>query len=518
MAKSDRVSYVDAQLYAMLQAIKHRMARDPGWRVVALGKQWLCPYCGEVGVNNYDEHKGPRQILKHLVHECPYWGEDVGTRHSHKQLKAKARRIETANLLRTSRTWRLADSTCRWYCPYCAEATPVFWRPGGHEPMPSPDEVFAHLEQCPANRAGREPYSPELLSIVIQHADRFRQYVVAVRCKMERDPAWRETDDAGHWVCPRCRRTLPEVDMVADPEPMALAPLRIARHLIEDCHPERAGDTPAPAPGAPQEPVPVAQPAAQPVAEVRRNTETQLERAHEIVRKALPVEPPHIEGYDVHFLYRPASDVGGSFYDFFYLSPEDIGIVVGAMPSRGIEAALIMSSVRKSLRFHAQHHRSPAEVLRRTNADVTSELDKHTLVAVLYAALDARGGTLTYARAGHAMPILFNPQDEPPIHHLGGRGLALGLQSGDAFDSTLDEQQHRFRRGDVLVFYNTGLLQAKRTTGEVYGVERLSNALATAGPAATSENIALRLYEDVRNFMAGADQTEDITLVCVRHE
>jgi len=188
MSKPSRTTYVDAQLYAMLQAIQKRMARDAGWRVVARGRDWLCPYCGEIGFSGYDPQRAPRDVLKHLVHVCPHWGEDVGTRFSQKDLVAKARRLDTEELLRTHRAWRMADAIGRWYCPYCAEATAVPWEADSRERSPDADLVYAHLEQCKANRDGRKPYPVEVLHQAIEDADRSREFTVAVRIKIESDP------------------------------------------------------------------------------------------------------------------------------------------------------------------------------------------------------------------------------------------------------------------------------------------------------------------------------------------
>ncbi|HPD17849.1 MAG TPA: hypothetical protein PLE19_23165 [Planctomycetota bacterium] len=244
MGNPARATYVDAQLYAMLQAVQKRMARDPGWQVVARGRDWLCPYCGEIGFSEYDPQKAPRRVLKHLVQECPHWGEEVGTRFSVRQLQVKARRLEIEDLLRTSRAWRLTDATGSWYCPYCAEATSVMWRPDAGSPSPPAEDVHAHLETCPANRDGHEPYPADFLSAIIHDVDKYRQYVVAVRCRMEREPAWREADSQGRWICPKCHQALPGVNMTETAQPLALAPLRIARHLMDGCKSGVAG-TPA---------------------------------------------------------------------------------------------------------------------------------------------------------------------------------------------------------------------------------------------------------------------------------
>ncbi len=519
-----KATYVDAQLFAMLQAIQKRMARDPGWQVVARGRDWLCPYCGEVGFTNYDAHNAPKQVLKHLVHECPQWGEDVGTRFPHKVLVAKKQRLEAEDLLRKSSAWRMSDETGRWYCPYCGGATAVVWHPGGGDAAPPAEQVHAHLAKCPANRNGRKPYPPEVMTAIVNDADKTRRYTVAVRCKLELDPAWRETTQDGKWLCPRCRQAVPGVDISSEMGRVVFAPGRIARHLREGCRPD-LGVTPAPGtlpplhiePEAPPAPAPAARPGPLTVRMMGEgSTETQLIRARDIVLKTLPTEAPQIEGYDLHCLYRPAKDVGGNFHDFFYLSPEDIALVVAATANRGLKAAMMMENVKKLLRRHGLGHRSPAEVLRRVNQDMAADPEGHTIVSVFYAVLDTLTGAIVYVRAGHDMPLLFNPQDEPPVRELSSKGMAIGLQKGDNFDRALEETELRLRPGDTLVAYTSGVVQAKNAQGEAYGIERLGAALAASAAEATSQALALRLFDDVCRFLGGAPQIEDITILCLR--
>jgi serine phosphatase RsbU (regulator of sigma subunit) len=535
---------VDAQLYAMVQAIQKRVSKDPGWRVVARSRDWLCPYCGQVGFTGFDPQRAPREILKHLVTKCPDWGEDIGTRFSHKQLEAHARKIETEELLRTNRGWRMSDATGHWYCPYCAQATAIVWRSDSREESPSPQEVHAHLEKCPGNRDGRKPYPPEVLDIVIQDADKARDYTVAVRCKFEQDPAWRQKSPDGKWVCPKCRQVVPEVEISSEVPSIALAPGRIARHLMERCKPRKTTAVPPVAPasapgqvppragpqvradedmlvlestamfqvvaptgpqGAPPKPAPAPAP-----------PDAANERAREMVQKLLPGEPPQLEGYDIYCLYRPAREVGGTFYDYFYLSPEDVSLLICALPGRGMEAAATIATVARAVRRYAQNHRSPAEVLKRVNEDVANEFQSRSIVTAFYGVLNERSGALTYARAGHSMPLLFNRQDDPPVRELASKGVALGLQRGATFDQAIEEIAIRFRPGDSLVLHAGGVAEAVSPSGEAYGVARLAAAIGASPAEPSGRALAAFVADDLHRFMGDAPQKDDITLLCLR--
>ena len=492
MAKSDRQA---AKAWAFEQAIKRRLVRDRGWRVLVGGREWLCPYCGQVGVSPYRESRAPRDILRHFVEECPEWSQDGSPRFNHVDLEAKAARLERQEALRTDPAWHVADALGRWVCPFCAEPTTARW----DQDEPPVADVERHLAACQPCRDRHKPHAAEALRLIVADADRLRKLTAQIRRKLEEDPAWRQATPDGHWVCPQCRHTVPEVDVSSDLLLASLAPGRMARHIAERCGQQPAQPTPQKA--TPLHP--------------REAGERDLQRAREIVQKMLPAEVPHIEGYDLACLYRPTDSVGGDFYDYLALSDHELAFLIGDVSGHGLEAALIMTMVKKSLKLHAQTHRSPAEVLRRTNLDIHADLDSRTFVTASYAVLDARAGTLVFARAGHNKPVLFNPRRSPPVRHLESKGMALGMYHGGLFDKLIQETEIRVGPGDVFLLYTDGLTEARNTAGEPYGLERLEAAVARTHGDLSSAALADRLLDDARRFTGHADQDDDIAILCL---
>jgi len=496
MGKSESV---DARTWALLQAIQQRTARDPSWRVLVHGRDWLCPFCGEVGVSPYHESRGPKEILRHLAQSCAHWGEDRGTRFSFAELQAKARRLEAEELLRSDPAWRQADRLGRWYCPYCVEPTTVFWHvEEGVTTTPPVEPVLGHLDACPACQGRRKPRSGEALALIVAEADRMGTLAEQARRKIEADPAWRQSTADGKWICPECRRPVPEVDVSTDLLLVSVAPGRMAQHLALRCGKASEPSAPSAEPKAAGEP-----------------SQRNLERAREIVEKMLPAEVPRIEGCDMYCLYRPTESVGGDFYDYLRLSSGEVAFLMGDVSGHGLEAALIMTMVKKSLKLHAQHHRSPAEVLRRTNLDITTDLDARTFVSASYALIDARTATLTFARAGHNYPILFNPRRSPPVRQLETKGMALGMYRGGLFDKIIREMEIALRPGDVFLLYTDGLTEARNRANESYGLERLEAAIACTHGDLSSQALAGVLFDDARRFADGAPQDDDIAILCL---
>jgi hypothetical protein len=497
MGKSERM---DARTWGVLQAIQVRVARDPGWQVLVHRRDWLCPYCGEVGVTPFQPRRAPLDILRHFLNECRHWEEGAGTRFGQAALEANARRLEIEELLRTDPAWRLTDWLDRWVCPYCAEATTVLWRAEAKAIPPLFDRVQEHLNLCACCRDKRKPHSAEALEMIVGEANRRGELTARIRRKIEEDPAWRQATSDGKWLCPECHRPVPEVDVASDLKLVSAAPARMASHLIERCKL-----------GAEQSPTPSGK-AATDIEPSQRN----LERAREIVQKMLPAEVPKLEGYDLYCLYRPTDRVGGDFYDYFRLSDHEVAFLIGDVSGHGLEAALIMAMVKKSLKLHAQHHRSPAEVLRRTNLDINADLDARTFVSACYAVLDARGASLTFARAGHNMPILFNPRRTPPIRHLESKGMALGMYRGGLFDKLIQEVEISVRQDDVFLLYTDGLIESRNPGSEAFGLERLEATIARTHGDLAGQTLAGQLFEEARSFAAGAPQEDDIAILCLR--
>ncbi|MFP4055711.1 MAG: PP2C family protein-serine/threonine phosphatase [Candidatus Brocadiia bacterium] len=495
MGKSDEV---DAQRWALEQAIRRRLQRDPGWQVRVHDRDWLCPYCGGVGVSPYRKSRAPADILRHFVQECPEWSQDRGTQVSHVDLEARARRLELDESLRTDPAWRVADDEGRWTCPYCAEPTPIRWPLEDSEAAPPVEAVLGHLDGCQPCRDRRKPLTAEALQLIARDAQRYRRLTRQCRRKIEESPAWRQATAQGAWVCPQCRQPVPEVDISSDLLLVSTAPAQMARHLMDRCG--RAG------PAEMASPQPQGEPAGH---------ERNLERAREIVHKMLPAQLPPLESYDLFCLYRPTESVGGDFYDYFPLSSRQVALLIGDVAGHGLEAALIMTMVKKSLKLHAQHHRSPAEVLRRTNDDINADLDARTFVSACYAVLDPASGTLSFARAGHNRPILFNPQRRQPVRRLESKGIALGMYQGGLFDTSIQETEIRLQPGDAFLLYTDGLVEARNPGGEPYGPERLEAALNATHGDLGSQSLAGRLFEGVRRFTRGAPQEDDVAILCL---
>ncbi|MBI3944492.1 MAG: PAS domain S-box protein [Armatimonadetes bacterium] len=212
----------------------------------------------------------------------------------------------------------------------------------------------------------------------------------------------------------------------------------------------------------------------------RRQAEEAYQREHRIARRfqsALMVpDEVCVPGYAVAHTYRPAlveADVGGDFYNLFHVDDRRVGVVIGDVGGKGLEAAVIAARVQHSILALAMQERySPARVLDGVRAVAATFGDPEVMVTLFFGILDRETGALTYASAGHG-PTLIWRQAEGRVQALMPDGPAIcGLPAGPhtARETSLGE-------GDTLFLHTDGLADARHGS-HVLGWERIERLLA----------------------------------------
>ena len=144
----------------------------------------------------------------------------------------------------------------------------------------------------------------------------------------------------------------------------------------------------------------------------KEKLEQELRMAHRIQQSILPSELPRLPRYDFGALIMPAKRVGGDLYDFIPLGKGRLGIAVGDVSDKGVPAAIFMALTRSLLRAEATRVVSPRRALERVNQLLLDMNDEGMFVTLLYGILDAQQGTFAYSRAGHELPLLFDPDGQ----------------------------------------------------------------------------------------------------------
>ncbi len=242
-------------------------------------------------------------------------------------------------------------------------------------------------------------------------------------------------------------------------------------------------------------------------AELKRD----LEIARDIQTSLLPRGVPDVAGFSMLGGSIPARVVGGDFYDFIPFEDRRLGIVIGDVSGKSVPASLLMVASKEIVYSRALTTSDPGLLFRESNRRIYA-IKRRMFVSLGFFLLDADAMTLRYAIGGQPLPILLRSGDggpqlfEPPEHR-----LPLGAFRDVAYDT----RELYLRRGDLMFFYTDGITEAMDAGMNPYGEQRLMASLE-ARKAGTLDEIAKGVLADIRDFVGGAEQYDDMTFLFLR--
>ncbi|HXI11193.1 MAG TPA: SpoIIE family protein phosphatase [Thermoanaerobaculia bacterium] len=241
--------------------------------------------------------------------------------------------------------------------------------------------------------------------------------------------------------------------------------------------------------------------------------EESLKVAHEIQMRMLPagaVTLPEDSPFNLHASIRPARQVGGDLYDFFW-DDERLYFCIGDVAGKGVGSALVMALTKTLFRANARFLPDPAEVMTAVNARLHEETDPTMFVTAFCGFLDLRDGRLLFSNAGHDRPLVLRKGTLPRVLE-SIPGLALGVLP----QFTYVLQETKLLAGESLFLYTDGVTDADNPGEEMFSLQRMLSTLEGGSPRNPSEAIAI-MTRSVDEFSAGAQQVDDITMLCVQY-
>ncbi len=222
-------------------------------------------------------------------------------------------------------------------------------------------------------------------------------------------------------------------------------------------------------------------------------------RIAQVLQESLLSMPESIDGLAYAYTYHSATQearVGGDFYDLFTLDDGRVGILIGDVSGKGIDAAVLTSLVKNTIKAHAHDvGGSPAEAMRLTNAMVERYSTSESFVTLFFALLDRRDGRLVYCNAGHTTVLAVSCGGR--VDRLASNSPLVGALPNLSF---IDSETH-LEPGEMLVMYTDGLTEARRGR-ELYGEDRLIKVLDSrrdCDPQATIDS----LLDELTRFTGG---------------
>jgi sigma-B regulation protein RsbU (phosphoserine phosphatase) len=238
--------------------------------------------------------------------------------------------------------------------------------------------------------------------------------------------------------------------------------------------------------------------------------EEDLRVARTIQESLVPKSVPKVDGIDLFGFTAPAREVGGDYYDWIPLSDGRIGCVVADVSGKGMPASLLMAQLQACFKAQAQAGKPPDEVVTAVNQFLGITMEPARFVTLFYAIVDPAAGKLVYANAGHNPPLVWGPDGK--VQWYGEGGLMLSPVSMLPYEAHTQD----FPPGSGIVIYSDGVTEAEAPAGEQWEEQNLE-AAAMHGPRSSAQEIGERIKMALEHFVAGAEQSDDITLTVMLH-
>jgi serine phosphatase RsbU (regulator of sigma subunit) len=262
---------------------------------------------------------------------------------------------------------------------------------------------------------------------------------------------------------------------------------------------------------APQQAAPIASaPAHAPGASTSTEMSDDMARAKSVQQHML-ADLPEIPGFELAVHYTGHSGVSGDFYEVIRLHDGRVLILLGDVSGHGMQAALVVATALKTLRFLARQTNDLVTLLTQFNDEVRTDLLPGQFITLFAAILDPDTRRMLCVRAGHHHALLANLAGASILRRIGQQGVAIGLVPGATFTRSIKPEVIELQPGDVLLQYTDGLTEAADAEGNEYGEGRMCGCLL-AGLDLPLQELVDGMAEDVLEF-AGGNLADDLTLL-----
>ena len=216
---------------------------------------------------------------------------------------------------------------------------------------------------------------------------------------------------------------------------------------------------------------------------------------------------PEREDVDLYAALIPAREVGGDLYDFF-IENDQLHFIIGDVSGKGVPASLVMAVTCRLFRTVASYIHTPEGIVEALNEALSRSNESNMFCTAFVGMLDLKSGDLRYCNAGHNPPLTISLQgDVKPLDVK--PNLALGVWPGFGYTG----QSCHLEQGTTLFMYTDGVTEAENTAHKLFGDEGLLASLKR-NPSQSPRRVVEEVLKDLRSYTDGAEQSDDITILC----
>ncbi len=246
----------------------------------------------------------------------------------------------------------------------------------------------------------------------------------------------------------------------------------------------------------------------------RAKIHSELAIAKTIQSSSLPsVFPPFPDRteFDIFASMDAAKEVGGDFYDFFFIDETKFMFLIADVSGKGVPAALFMMTVKTLINNFSQMSCSPKELIQNINKKVCETNKQGFFVTMLAGIVDITSGKVTLINCGHNPPLI--KRQNRKYEYL---KLASNYPLGIFEDADFELFETEFNAGDLIYTYTDGITEATSINNEIYGEERLNKCLNNIEET-TPDKITEKVKASLQTFTDSATQSDDITMLIFKY-
>ncbi len=250
------------------------------------------------------------------------------------------------------------------------------------------------------------------------------------------------------------------------------------------------------------------------ITEAETRMDEELSFAEQVQYSSLPnVFPPYPERKDLDLFAAmyTAKEVGGDFYDFYFVGDDRLAFLIADVSGKGVPAAMFMMRAKTLLKSLTEASQDVGKAMTRANDMLCENNDACMFVTAWLGILDCKTGMLEYVSAGHNPPLILKKGDT--FQYLRSKpGFVLAGLEGFVYET----ERMQLSSGDMIFLYTDGITEAENESEQFYGEERLLK-LCRSNENASAEELSRAVKADVDAFVNGAQQFDDMTMLALRY-
>ena len=246
----------------------------------------------------------------------------------------------------------------------------------------------------------------------------------------------------------------------------------------------------------------------------REQMRQSLDLAKEVQQHLLPEKNPQIPGLDIAGASIYCEETGGDYYDYLPrgdLQEKKIAVVVGDVSGHGIPSALLMTTVRASLRQSSSRLGNLDRLVTDVNRQLAGDVrESGRFMTLFIGEIDRQNERILWVNAGHEPGIVYD-RKTGNFEELKGTGLPLGVSA----NSTYREFKREFKPGQILFIGTDGIWESQDLQGNMFGKDRFKQ-LVSQHAKQPAPQILETVIQSIERFVHPREKSDDITLVVIK--